>query len=127
MREAVVEGIGIDIIEIARIRETMDAYGDSFLHHVFTPGEIAYCNAKQNAVQHFTARFASKEAVGKALATGWAGAFRWKDVEVQNNPQGKPEVVLHGDLGKKLSNMRILLSISHSHSHVVAVAVIQNR
>ncbi len=127
MSEAVVEGIGVDIIEIERIRETIAAYGDAFLHRIFTQREIAYCNSKQNSDQHFTARFASKEAVGKALATGWAGAFRWKDVEVQNNPQGKPEVILHGDLGKELSKMALLLSISHSHTHVVAVALIQNR
>lgn len=120
-----VKGIGVDIIEIARIRESIESQGDAFLNKIFTPDEISYCASKQNKFQHFAARFASKEAVSKALSTGWAGEFRWKDVEVKNDSAGKPTVILHGELQKTLSRSSILLSISHSHEHVVAMALIE--
>lgn len=120
-----VRGIGVDIIEITRIQESIETNGDAFLARIFTPREIAYCTSKQNRYQHFAARFASKEAVSKALSTGWAGAFRWKDVEVKNDDAGKPSVILHGELQKTLSGSSIFLSISHSQQHVVAVALIE--
>ncbi len=120
-----VKGIGVDIIEIARIQRNVETKGDLFLEKIFTPGEIAYCRSKSNIHQHFAARFAAKEAVSKALSTGWAGEFRWKDVEVVNDPSGQPHVTLHGKLRESLSPLSILLSISHSESHVVAIALIE--
>ncbi len=120
-----VRGIGVDIIEIDRIRQSIETSGDAFLNKIFTDDEIAYCTSKKDRFQHFAARFASKEAVSKALSTGWAGEFRWKDVEVKNNNNGKPTVLLHGELQRLLSGSSILLSISHSHNHVVAMALIE--
>ena len=120
-----IRGIGVDIIEIDRIRASIGAADGRFLDKVFTEGEIAYCSARPNAEQHYAARFAAKEAVSKALATGWSGTFRWKDVEVSNAPSGQPEVTLHGELGRALAGARLLVSLSHSDSHVVAVAVIE--
>jgi holo-[acyl-carrier protein] synthase len=120
-----VRGIGIDILEITRIRQSIEEGGDRFLDRVFTPGEIAYCSAKHEMYQHFAARFAAKEAVSKALATGWAGDFTWKSVEVMNDPSGRPGVALHGRLRDLLAPSSIYLSISHSDSHVVAVAIIE--
>ena len=87
--------------------------GTRFLEKVFTAEEIAYCNASRIRHQHFAARFAAKEAVSKALATGWAGEFRWKDVEVTNDPSGRPGVTLHGRLREQLGRGIILLSLSH--------------
>ncbi|HEX9007429.1 MAG TPA: holo-ACP synthase [Bacteroidota bacterium] len=121
-----IRGIGVDIIEIARIRSSIQSAGGQFLTKVFTDGEIAYCSARANADQHYAARFAAKEAVSKALATGWSGVFRWKDVEVTNAPSGQPLVTLHGDLRESLAGARLLVSLSHSDSHVVAVAVIED-
>ncbi len=120
-----VRGIGVDIIEIDRIRESVEGLGDRFLHKVYTSREIKYCSAKQNRFQHFAARFAAKEAVSKALSTGWAGEFRWKDVEVMNAPSGQPLITLHGKLKETLAPARIFVSISHSDSHVVAMVVIE--
>jgi holo-[acyl-carrier protein] synthase len=120
-----IKGIGVDIIEIARIQRSVDITGERFLEKVFTPGEIAYCRSKSNSHQHFAARFAAKEAVSKALSTGWAGEFRWKDVEVVNDPSGQPRITLHGKLRDALSSLSILLSISHSETHVVAMALIE--
>lgn len=122
-----VRGIGVDIIEITRIAESIETAGDRFLEKVFTAGEIAYCAGKAHRNQHYAARFAAKEAVSKALHTGWTGAFRWKDVEVVNDTVGRPEIVLHGTLRTLLTSAIIHISISHADSHVVAMAVIEDR
>lgn len=119
-----IKGIGVDIIEIERIRESIETRGDRFLEKVFTPQEIAYCAAKQNSAQHYAARFAAKEAMSKALSTGWAGEFRWKDVELTNDPSGQPHISLHGPLRDELAGNSVHVSLSHSHSHVVAVVII---
>jgi holo-[acyl-carrier protein] synthase len=123
----VIRGIGIDILEIQRIRRTIERYGDPFLEKVFTPGEIAYCKGKHNMYQHFAARLASKEAFSKALATGWRGAFRWKDVEIINDTSGQPHIRLHGPLRPGLAVSTILVTLSHSDSHVVAAVVIEHQ
>lgn len=121
-----VRGIGVDIIEIDRIHQSIEEFGGHFLHKIFTPGEIAYCSAKPIAAQHFAARYAAKEALSKALSTGWAGEFRWKDVEIFNEPSGKPRVELHGTLREKLAHCSVLVSLSHSDSLVVAMVVIED-
>jgi holo-[acyl-carrier protein] synthase len=123
----VIRGIGIDILEIQRIQHAIERYGDIFLDKVFTSSEIAYCKGKDNMFQHFAARLASKEAFSKALATGWRGAFRWKDVEVINDPSGQPQIHLHGSLEDNLSASTIFVTLSHSDSHVVAAVVIENQ
>lgn len=119
-----IAGLGVDIIEIERIRKTIASSGDSFLRKLFTDGEIAYCSARHNAAQHFAARFAAKEAVSKALATGWAGEFGWRDVEIANEESGRPVVTLHGHLAALLAGAVVHVSLSHSETHVVAVALI---
>ena len=118
-------GIGVDIIEIHRIQESIRSFGESFLERIFTPGEIQYCTAKSNAAQHFAARFAAKEAVSKSLATGWRGDFSWKDIEVTNDVLGQPHITLHGRLKETLSHISILISLSHSEDHVVAMAIME--
>lgn len=120
-----VKGIGVDIIEIERIEKSIRESGDHILHKIFTPQEIAYCNSKPKTFQHFAARFAAKEALSKALATGWAGKFNWKDVEVTNESSGQPRIELHGKLQEALAHCSVLVSLSHSESHVVAMIVIE--
>ncbi|MBP1656732.1 MAG: acpS [Bacteroidetes bacterium] len=121
-----IRGIGVDIVDIGRVRNVIEREEMRFLEKVFTDTEIAYCNAKHNRCQHFAARFAAKEAVSKALATGWAGDFRWKNVEVTNDASGQPHVTVHGGLKEQLGSSRILISLSHADLHVVAVAVIED-
>ncbi|HUN65819.1 MAG TPA: holo-ACP synthase [Bacteroidota bacterium] len=120
-----VEGIGIDVVEIPRLEQTIGMYGSVFLSKVFTEREIAYARSKKNSAHHIAGRFAVKEAVAKAMKTGWAGGFRWKDVEVENAPSGEPSVVLHGNAKKRLSGTTIHVSISHAERVVVACAVIE--
>ncbi len=121
-----IKGIGVDIVEISRIEDSIGRLGDRFLTKLFTEAEIAYCRSKKNPAQHFAARFAAKEAVSKALATGWAGEFEWKNVEVFNEPSGKPGIVLHGKTADVLAGCRVLISLSHSDTSVVAFAVIED-
>jgi holo-[acyl-carrier protein] synthase len=121
-----VRGIGVDIIEIDRIQRSVETIGEHFLQKVYTPAEITYCDAKAHRFQHYAARFAAKEALSKALSTGWAGEFRWKDVEVTNDPSGQPRITLHGSLRSHLAGAAVMLSMSHSESHVVAMVLIED-
>ncbi len=120
-----IEGIGVDIVEVERMRKTMEKYGESFLQRVFTPKELSYSRSKRNIHQHLAARFAAKEAFSKACATGWSGVFRWQDVEVSNDARGKPSITLSGEMKKLIGDSQVHLSISHSDQAVVAVVLIE--
>ena len=121
-------GLGIDIIEISRIKESIDEYGDSFLQKVYTPKEIEYCSGKANKYQHFAARFAAKEAVYKAFSTSHQEGLSWQDIEITNEPSGMPVVKLNGKLKSFLSdNKDLKISISHSDNFVTCVAIIDQR
>jgi len=114
--------VGVDLIEIERIRVALARHGDGFKHRCFTPGEIAYCDAKPNPPQHYAGRFAAKEAVGKALGSGVY--FTWKEIEVRGRP--KPGIHLSGRTAawaEKIGAGRIELSMTHSRELAAAVAV----
>ena len=118
-------GLGIDIIEIDRIKDSIDKFGDRFLKKIYTQNEINYCNSKSNKYQHFAARFAAKEAVYKALASGWEKASTWQSIEINNEPNGMPVVKLNGKLSSFLSDENNLkISLSHSRDYVACVAII---
>ena len=118
-------GIGIDIIEIDRIKSNVEKYGDEFLNKVFTPNEIEYCMPKTNKYQHLAARYAAKEAVYKALATGWQEGLSWQDVEITNEPTGMPIANVSRKLKKFFSTDKELkISMSHSRNYVTCVAII---
>ena len=121
-------GIGVDIVEIKRMRKAMERSKEKFLLRLFTPDEQEYCNGHRDPVPHFAARFAAKEAVFKALGTGWAKGVTWLDVEVQKEEQEAPRIVLHGEaqklcMAKGVSHVHI--SLSHSDQWVVAMAVLE--
>ena len=118
-------GIGIDIIEIDRIKQSVDEYGDQYLKKVYTPGELKYCLAKKNKYQHLAARFAAKEAIYKAISSNWDSELSWQDMEIINAPNGMPEVKFKGNLEKFLSNDKSLkISMSHSRDYVACVAIV---
>jgi holo-[acyl-carrier protein] synthase len=121
-----IRGVGVDIIEITRVGDLTARYGERFLRKIFTPAEIQYCTSRHHAAQHLAARFAAKEALSKALATGWTGTFRWTDIETRNEPSGRPVMTVHGPLHEVLTGAALHVSLSHSASHVVAVVIIED-
>ena len=115
---------GVDIIEIPRIQQVLDRYGQRFLERIFTPDEIAYCRGR---APNLAGRFAAKEATMKALGTGIRGVS-WKDIEVVRAESGAPSVALHGrakQRAKRLEVSEISLSMSHSREYAVAFVVAQ--
>ena len=118
-------GIGTDIIEISRIKESIEKYGENFLKKIYTPTEIDYCSNKANKYQHYAARFAAKEAIYKALASGWQKSVSWQDLEIINAPNGMPQVTMFGKLKEFLANDKSLkISISHAENYVTCVAIV---
>jgi holo-[acyl-carrier protein] synthase len=116
--------VGLDVIEIERISIALDRY-DSFRERCFTEAERDYCDSRPNPAQHYAARFAGKEAVGKALGFGVARAFAWKDVEIAGRP--KPDVRLSGRVAawaKGVGAGPIDLSLTHSRALAAAVCVV---
>ncbi len=124
-----IAGIGIDIVGIERIGRLVREHGERFLGRVFTAEERAYCSSRPQPAQHFAGRFAAKEAVLKALGTGWAEGVRWKQIEVTAAEKGKPEVRLTGraaELAQAMGVKGIHVSISHSDGYAVAQALLDS-
>lgn len=119
-----VQGVGTDIIEIQRIEEAFERHGERFLNRLFTEKEKDYCERYKQAMPHYAGRFAAKEAVLKALGTGLHPEITWKEIEIINNPQGKPEVHLSTRLSRILSVGHIFISISHCDSYATATAIV---
>ncbi len=122
-------GIGVDIIEIERIKKSVDDFGERFLNKIFTQKELEYSLSKgENKYQHLAARFAAKEAVAKALSTGWNQDFKWKDVEITNESSGMPKAELFNKLKTFLGEEKELkITMSHSENYVVCFAIIHSK
>jgi holo-[acyl-carrier protein] synthase len=119
-------GIGTDIIESLRIAQMIEKHGELFLNRVYTPHEIEYCSARKAATQHYAGRFAAKEAVLKALGTGWTRGIQWRDIEVHNDLGGKPSILLSGgayELSVQQGIDEMLISISHCRNYATAYAM----
>ena len=121
-------GIGIDIIEVARIRKTL-VRTPRFCERVFTAAERAYCDSRGAvAAQHYAARFAAKEAALKALQTGWRGGIGWQDVEVASHESGAPYLIFSGrvkELVDQSGATTTHLSLSHTTEHAIAQVVLE--
>lgn len=120
-------GIGVDVVDVKRMKTAVDAWGPALIKKMFTDTEVAYCKSKKKPHEHFAARFAAKEAVSKAMETGWSGEFRWRDVEVVNEASGAPKVVLHDYVASQLAECRVHVSLSHTENTVVAFAIIEKK
>ena len=121
-----IAGTGIDLVEVARIAETVERHGDRFLRRVFTPSETEYCRSCGVPARHFAARFAAKEAVLKLLGTGWSRGIGWRDVEVVRGPEGEPGIHLSGGAARRAKDLGIVklhVSISHTAGHAIAQAI----
>jgi len=122
-----VEGTGIDLIEVERIAFNIEKDA-GFKEMIFTETEIDYCESKANKYQHYAARFAAKEAFFKALGTGWQEGTQFNEIEITNTTAGKPELVLLGKTQQALNYLgitRILVSLSHLKTIACAVVIIE--
>ena len=121
-------GIGIDIIEVARVKASHERFGERFLNRLLLADEIAYCLSHKNPAPFLAARFAAKEAISKAFGTGIGAALGWQDMEIRRKKSGEPFVVLHGK-GKKLFKSRrakrLLVSLSHTKNYAAVTAVLE--
>jgi holo-[acyl-carrier protein] synthase len=124
----VIISIGIDIIEVARVREVL-ARTPRFAERVFTSTERAYCDSRgAAAAQHYAARFAAKEAALKAFQTGWKGGISWQDVEIASRASGAPYLVFHGkvrELFERSGATAAHLSLSHTSEHAIAQVILE--
>jgi len=124
----VIVSIGIDIIEVARIREVL-LRTPRFAERVFTDAERAYCDSRGAvAAQHYAARFAAKEAALKALQTGWRGGISWQDVEIASRESGAPYLIFTGHVLEVFEKFRARathLSISHTTQHAIAQVILE--
>ena len=122
--------IGIDIVEVQRIERATARWGERFLRRVFTPAELAYCAGKAPSL---AARWAAKEAVSKALGTGWAahaphaaGWIDWTEIEVVRHPSGEPALALHGKAARRAEALGVAgwrLSLSHTDDYAAAMVL----
>ncbi len=123
---SMIDSVGIDLIEVHRIREAIERWGERFLHRVYTPWEINYCSKKQFPEQSYAARFAVKESVLKAVGTGLGQGIRWTSVEVVNTELGAPQVRLGERIKRIIGNKNIIISMSHTREHAIASAILVN-
>ena len=118
-------GIGVDIVEIDKLRLAMIRRGERLRDRAFTPAEIEYCEGRANKFQHYSARFAAKEATSKALGTGIRG-IRWREMEVIANQRGKPVLILHGSAAERAALLGLVhfdVSLTHSRTDAIAFVV----
>ena len=121
-------GIGIDVEQVARVREAMERHGRRFVDRIFSPAEIAYVERKANRYERYAARFAAKEAGMKAIGTGWRRGVRWLDFEVANLPSGRPTLRIHGaaeKIAEGLGVRNIALSLTHTTEQAMAIVILE--
>jgi holo-[acyl-carrier protein] synthase len=122
-------GIGIDIIEVSRIKASLEKFGERFGQKILLPGEIAYCLSHTQPAPFVAARFAAKEAISKAFGTGIGSQLGWQDMEIARKESGEPYVILHGK-GKELFESRraknLFVTISHTEAYAAVTAILEN-
>ena len=122
-------GMGTDLAEVDRIRQSIERYGERFLSRVYTDREIEYSMRKKNYAERLAGRFAAKEAGMKAIGTGWRRDVTWKDFEVVNEASGRPTLFLSGvaaQIAKQLEVQRVTLSLTHTAVLAMAVVILEN-
>ena len=127
-------GIGTDICDISRIESLINKFGQKFIDKTFTANEQSYCSNKPDSAPFYAKRFAAKEAVAKALATSSSGALSWLDVEVNNDPSGRPQAILHRGALERLkaktpldSKSFVHLTLSDDYPYAIAYVIIESR
>jgi len=120
-------GVGLDLVKIARIRSLTERWQQRFLQRLYTDAEREYCFARASPYASLAGRFAVKEAVLKALGTGWSGGIRWVDIQVLNDPAGRPVATANGRVGALLQEAgvtEIHVSLSHDADYAIAEVIL---
>jgi len=127
-------GIGTDLCDIRRIDKTIEKFGERFIARVFTKGERAYCDPKSARSSAYAKRFAAKEAVAKAISGENTGHLRWRDVEVLNDPSGRPVIKLHAQAQSRLKSLvpdgmsgHVHISLTDDYPYAQAFAICEAR
>ncbi len=121
-------GLGVDLIEIERVKSAHKKFGKRFIDRLFTPQEAAYCLKKSEPYPSLAGRFAAKEAVIKAFSHGFGGRWKWSQIEVVRDPSGRPSLHLHGIFEKLRLDRRITalsLTIAHSKRDATATVILE--
>lgn len=124
-----IAGIGTDLVDVQRIRESIERFGDRFLQRIYTGTERTYCSSKANFAERYAARFAAKEAGMKAIGTGWSRGVSWQDFEVSNLRSGKPTLKLSGVAAEVAASMnvkQISLSMTHTATEGFAIVIMES-
>ncbi len=123
-------GIGIDLVENDRLARIIAKWGSKFLQRVFSDGEISYCEKHSQAAVNYGARFAAKESFVKALGVGLGRGVKLKEIEVVNDKQGKPDLVLRGEAKAQIEKRKIVkvhLSLTHTKSYASAIVLLEKK
>jgi holo-[acyl-carrier protein] synthase len=121
-------GIGIDLVEIERLKQLLDEHGERARARLFSPAELALAGKSANALETLAARFAAKEAAMKALGTGWSGGVGFRDIEVGRDGAGAPSLALGGAAGARAQELgvtRVHVSLTHTRAHAQAIVVLE--
>src|SRR5436305_14913481 len=121
-------GIGVDLVECARMQHSLDRFGETFLRRVFTEGEIEYSMSMKFPARHLAARFAGKEAVSKAFGTGIGKAMGWRNIDIRKQKSGEPFLVFSGpaqELATKRGVMSALITLIHTEHHATACIMLE--
>ena len=121
-------GIGTDIVEVDRIREFSNKFGEKFLNRILLPTEQKYCLNYIDPAPYIAGRFAAKEAIAKAFGFGIGEKIGWHDMEIVREESGKPNVQLHGKaqlLMDKIGTKKVQITLSHTNKHATATAIIE--
>ena len=121
-----VYGIGIDLVNVARVRAALERYPERFRNRIFTASEVKFCETLGDKYPSYAGRFAAKEAFSKALGTGLRGAIGWTEIEIQDNEKTRPTILVSGRAAAILAGRRVHLSISHLPDYATAIVVIED-
>lgn len=116
---------GIDLVQVARVRNAIESHGDRFIRRVYSPVEIEYCSSRPDPWPHWAARFAAKEALFKAVPHGTLRALVWREIGIRHGPGGAPEIDLAGSTRELLQDWTFAVSLSHDKLNAVAQVLAQ--
>ncbi len=121
-------GTGVDLVEIDRFKNLIEKHGDRFINRIFTKNEILYCQKKADGgAASYSARFAAKEALFKAIGTGLREGLAWKDIEIINDKLGNPYFNFYAKTAEIIKKRKVHLTISHSQENSVAFVIIEGK